>query len=113
MRIKSLKFAIFGWELVWMGSSWDPRSSHPRGNLLYYANYIYSYSSLLSVVRLQGSLRVIVNTKLWPDMLLERVSQKRLRMSGTVEDSVLTTNESEQVPAISIYLVSVSTFMCY
>lgn len=59
------------------------------------------------MVRLQGSLRVIVNTKLWPDMLLERVSAKRLRMSGTVEDSVLTNHESE-APAISIYLISVS-----
>jgi len=60
------------------------------------------------VVRLQGSLRVIVNTKLWPDMLLERVSAKRLRLSGTVEDSLLPSADSEKAPGISIYLISAS-----
>ncbi|XP_069128179.1 ran-binding protein 3-like [Argopecten irradians] len=35
------------------------------------------------VMRTQGSLRVILNTKIWPGMTIERASQKSLRITAT------------------------------
>ena len=37
-------------------------------------------------MRTQGSLRVILNTKIWPGMTIERASQKSLRITATDSD---------------------------
>ena len=39
-------------------------------------------------MRTQGSLRLILNTKVWPGMTVERASQKSVRVTGTDGDSV-------------------------
>lgn len=49
------------------------------------------------VVRVAGSLRVVLNTKLWPDMVLERAGAKSLRI--TAFDAQL---------QIKLYLIMVS-----
>ena len=40
------------------------------------------------VMRTQGSLRLILNTKIWPGMTVERASQKSVRVTGTDGDHV-------------------------
>ena len=49
-------------------------------------------------MRTQGSLRVVLNTKLWPSMTLEKGNEKSLR---------ITAMDSEK--DIKIYLIMVST----
>ena len=49
------------------------------------------------VMRTQGSLRVVLNTKLWPSMTLEKGNEKSLR---------ITAMDSEK--DIKIYLIMVS-----
>lgn len=39
-------------------------------------------------MRTQGSLRLILNTKIWPGMTVERASQKSVRITGTDGDAV-------------------------
>ena len=41
---------------------------------------------VFTVMRTQGSLRVILNTKIWPGMTIERASQKSLRITATDSD---------------------------
>lgn len=53
---------------------------------------------LFLVMRTQGSLRVVLNTKLWPSMTLEKGNEKSLR---------ITAMDSEK--DIKIYLIMVST----
>nr|CAG4651865.1 EOG090X078K [Triops cancriformis] len=40
------------------------------------------------VMRAQGTLRLILNTKLWPEMKLEKVSTKSIRITAVDEDKV-------------------------
>ncbi|XP_045158303.2 ran-binding protein 3-like [Mercenaria mercenaria] len=40
------------------------------------------------LMRTQGSLRLILNTKIWPGMTVERASQKSVRVTGTDGDHV-------------------------
>lgn len=40
------------------------------------------------VMRTHGSLRVVLNTKLWPEMVCEKVNEKNIRISGWDEDVV-------------------------
>ncbi len=42
----------------------------------------HSVCSWLAVMRTQGSLRVILNTKLWPHMQVDKVSEKSLRITA-------------------------------
>ena len=51
-------------------------------------------------MRTQGSLRVVLNTKLWPSMTLEKGNEKSLR---------ITAMDSEK--DIKIYLIMVSTIL--
>ena len=48
------------------------------------------------VMRVQGSLRVVLNTMIWPDMLVERSSKRSVRMSAVDADD-----------GIKIYLIQV------
>lgn len=41
------------------------------------------------VMRTQGSLRLILNTKIWPGMTIERASQKSVRITGTDIDETV------------------------
>lgn len=50
-------------------------------------------------MRTQGSLRVVLNTKLWPNMTLEKGNEKSLRFTAM---------DSEK--DIKIYLIMVSYF---
>ena len=38
------------------------------------------------VMRTQGSLRVVLNTKVWPAMTVERASQKSIRITAVDSD---------------------------
>jgi len=58
----------------------------------------YSDNVFYLVMRTQGSLRVVLNTKLWPSMTLEKGNEKSLR---------ITAMDSEK--DIKIYLIMVST----
>lgn len=49
-------------------------------------------------MRTQGHLRVTLNTKLWPEMTLERANEKSLRITGLDEEN-----------DVKIYLIMVST----
>lgn len=40
------------------------------------------------VMRTTGSLRVVLNTKLWPEMICEKVNEKNIRISATDNDDV-------------------------
>ena len=40
----------------------------------------------VSVMRTQGSLRLILNTKVWPGMTVMRASQKSIRLTATDGD---------------------------
>ena len=51
-------------------------------------------------MRTQGSLRVVLNTKLWPNMTLEKGNEKSLRFTAM---------DSEK--DIKIYLIMVSFFI--
>ena len=51
-------------------------------------------------MRTQGSLRVVLNTKLWPNMTLEKGNEKSLRFTAM---------DSEK--DIKIYLIMVSKFL--
>ena len=53
-------------------------------------------------MRTQGSLRVVLNTKLWPNMTLEKGNEKSLRFTAM---------DSEK--DIKIYLIMVSNFFIF
>ena len=53
-------------------------------------------------MRTQGSLRVVLNTKLWPNMTLEKGNEKSLRFTAM---------DSEK--DIKIYLIMVSYFFIF
>lgn len=53
-------------------------------------------------MRTQGSLRVVLNTKLWPNMTLEKGNEKSLRFTAM---------DSEK--DIKIYLIMVSQFFVF
>ena len=53
-------------------------------------------------MRTQGSLRVVLNTKLWPNMTLEKGNEKSLRFTAM---------DSEK--DIKIYLIMVSKFFVF
>lgn len=53
-------------------------------------------------MRTQGSLRVVLNTKLWPNMTLEKGNEKSLRFTAM---------DSEK--DIKIYLIMVSQFFIF
>jgi len=53
-------------------------------------------------MRTQGSLRVVLNTKLWPNMTLEKGNEKSLRFTAM---------DSEK--DIKIYLIMVSKFFIF
>lgn len=53
-------------------------------------------------MRTQGHLRVTLNTKLWPEMTLERANEKSLRITGL---------EAEN--DVKIYLIMVSNFALF
>ena len=53
-------------------------------------------------MRTQGSLRVVLNTKLWPNMTLEKGNEKSLRFTAM---------DSEK--DIKIYLIMVSKFSIF
>ena len=53
-------------------------------------------------MRTQGSLRVVLNTKLWPNMTLEKGNEKSLRFTAM---------DSEK--DIKIYLIMVSKFFLF
>ena len=48
------------------------------------------------VMRVQGSLRVVLNTMIWPNMLVERSSKRSVRISAVDADD-----------GIKIYLIQV------
>lgn len=52
-------------------------------------------------MRTQGSLRVVLNTKLWPSMTLEKGNEKSLRITAMDTDK-----------DIKIYLIMVIEFFC-
>lgn len=52
-------------------------------------------------MRTQGHLRVTLNTKLWPEMTLERANEKSLRITGMDEEN-----------DVKIYLIMVNTNKC-
>ncbi|KAL3869706.1 hypothetical protein ACJMK2_042358 [Sinanodonta woodiana] len=58
-----------------------------RGRGLIRLNDMKTYDSISFqsriVMRTHGSLRVILNTKIWPGMMVERASQKSIRLTGT------------------------------
>ena len=57
--------------------------------------YVTACVSVL-VMRVQGSLRVVLNTMIWPDMLVERSSKRSVRVSAIDADD-----------GIKIYLIQV------
>lgn len=67
-----------GWTLIYRFDSLCFTSSiyckHTLEKCLYF---------FLTVMRTHGSLRVILNTKIWPGMMVERASQKSIRLTGT------------------------------
>lgn len=55
-------------------------------------------SSLAAVMRTQGSLRLILNTKLWAQMQMDKASEKSIRITATdAEDQ-----------GVKVFLISVS-----
>jgi len=40
------------------------------------------------VMRTTGSLRVVLNTKLWPEMICEKVNEKNIRISATDNEHI-------------------------
>ena len=48
-------------------------------------------------MRTQGSLRVVLNTKIWPGMTVERASQKSIRITAVGDDG-----------SIKVFLIMVS-----
>lgn len=59
-------------------------------------------SVCVAVMRVQGSLRVVLNTMIWPNMLVERSSKRSVRISAVDADD-----------GIKIYLIQVSRCSCY
>ena len=53
------------------------------------------------MARTQGNLRLVLNTKLWPDMVVEKASDKGIRVSA-MEDGI-----------INLYLIMVSKNVYY
>ena len=58
--------------------------------------------SCVVVMRVQGSLRVVLNTLIWSDMLVERSSRKSVRVSA-----IDSTDDG-----IKIYLIQATTTNC-
>jgi hypothetical protein len=56
---------------------------------------------LYLVMRTQGSLRVILNTKIWPGMTIERASNKSVRITAT-----------DGADGIKVFLIMVSYCNC-
>ena len=48
--------------------------------------YVFIAEMFVSVMRTQGSLRLILNTKVWPGMTVMRASQKSVRLTATDGD---------------------------
>lgn len=72
----------------------------------YYKWQISSFLFLL-VMRSQGSLRVILNTKIWTGMTVERASQKTVRITAADGDGIkvfLIVVSSYHIIAACIYL---------
>uniref|UniRef100_T1FY59 RanBD1 domain-containing protein n=1 Tax=Helobdella robusta TaxID=6412 RepID=T1FY59_HELRO len=72
-----------------------------RGRGLLRLNDMMIDSSDRNIMRAQGSLRVILNIKLWSGMLLDRASQKSIKISAV---------DAEE--GIKIYLITVSSLDC-
>ena len=56
------------------------------------------FVSFLLVMRTQGSLRVVLNTKIWAAMTVERASQKSIRITAVDSDD----------GSVRVYLIMVS-----
>ena len=50
--------------------------------MVYRLSKIDYYCINLLVARTQGSLRLVLNTMLWPDMVVEKASEKAVRVSA-------------------------------
>ena len=48
-------------------------------------------------MRVHGSLRLVLNTKIWPQMTVERASNKSVRVSAQTDDG-----------SIGVFLITVS-----
>ena len=59
------------------------------------------YSCFSVVARTQGNLRLVLNTKLWPEMVVEKASDKAIRVSAMEDGNV------------NLYLIMVSKNVCY
>ncbi len=58
---------------------------------LYKTNFFHKllpHRFLRLVMRTTGSLRVVLNTKLWPEMICEKVNEKNIRISATDNEHV-------------------------
>lgn len=81
---------LFAWE----AGSWRERG---RGILRLNDAPAGSGGAARLVARVSGSLRVVLNTKLWPDMVVERAGTKSLRITAV---------DSQQ--QIKLFLIMVS-----
>ena len=70
---------------------WLPETFFLSSNLL-----------MFTVMRTQGSFRLILNTKIWPGMTVDRASGKSVRITGTDGDGVR-----------KVFLITVSAFCIF
>lgn len=53
-------------------------------------------------MRVGGSLRLVLNSKIWSEMLLERLTPKRLKISGT---------DPAATDAVALFLITVAPLL--
>ncbi|XP_039749025.1 ran-binding protein 3 isoform X2 [Pararge aegeria] len=75
INVLQISCRLFAWE----SGSWRERG---RGVLRLNDGTAGSAGAARLVARVSGSLRVVLNTKLWPDMVVERAGNKSLRITA-------------------------------
>ncbi|XP_023941929.2 ran-binding protein 3 [Bicyclus anynana] len=75
INVLQISCRLFAWE----SGSWRERG---RGVLRLNDGSADSAGGARLVARVSGSLRVVLNTKLWPDMVVERAGNKSLRITA-------------------------------
>lgn len=88
--------------IVWLQTTcrlfaWESGSWRERGRGVLRLNDAADGGGARLVVRVAGSLRVALNTKLWPDMVAERAGTKSLRITA-----------SDAHQQVKLYLIMVS-----
>jgi hypothetical protein len=65
---------------------------------------------LVTKVRTSGNMRVVLNTKLWPDMICEKANDKNIRISALDDGEVCGTGGTSIMRPALLYIITGQPF---